>query len=76
MNYNNLMMYIDKYRESHRLDGDPKRRWALTAFQSIIDGTAHWDAVFVMNPDDEMKKYLDDEDFARWQNAKRAHSAN
>ena len=47
---------------------------ALAVFESVCDGTARWDSVFIMYPDELIRRYVDDEDFEFWLKMKEMHS--
>ena len=61
------MAYTDKYLKKNRLDGDPLEASILGTFESVIDGSARYDVVFLMTDDAHVR------DYALWLNKKREH---
>lgn len=66
------MNIYDKYCKG--IDGDLGRTWALRAFSAAVNG-AEGRMTYKMVTDEQMRKVLDDEDYALWLEKKTKHEA-
>lgn len=67
------MADMGKYRKGYGLDGDPIERSVLLWFGMLIDGKAPVPDVFKMLADEDVRRYLDDDDYAIWCDMKAEH---
>jgi len=66
------MDYFAKYRHQE----NPFLRGAISGIQSLADGSRPKDILFRMHDDNEMREWLDEEDFAFWMKEKAAFLAS
>ena len=65
------MSRLVKYHSGFSCNDDPGQGSALAALFALENGNTHEGALFIMHPDNFMKKYLYPEDFEYWMEQKK-----